>query len=155
VVLVTEPLPARRALAAKLGAEQVLDPEEAEPVATALGLTDGLGPDVVFECAGSLRTPQQAIDMCRPRGRLLWVGIPPGDTTTHSIHEARRKELTLLMARRFLATDPQAIDLAASGKADLACLITHRFGLAETEAAFALVEQYADGVIKALIEPER
>jgi L-iditol 2-dehydrogenase len=155
VVLVTEPLPARRALAAKLGAEQVLNPEEAEAVATGLNLTDGLGPDVVFECAGSLETPQHAIDMCRPRGRVLWVGIPPGDTITLSIHEARRKELTLLMARRFLATYPQAIDLAASGKADLACLITHRFGLAETEAAFALVEKYADDVIKALIEPER
>jgi len=155
VVVVTEPLPARRALAAKLGAEQVLNPQEDEAIAMALNLTDGLGPDVVFECAGSLQTPQQAIDMCRPRGRVLWVGIPPGDTITLSIHEARRKELTLLMARRFLATYPQAIDLAASGKADLACLITHRFGLAETEAAFAVVEQYADGVIKALIEPER
>jgi L-iditol 2-dehydrogenase len=155
VVLVTEPLPARRALAAKLGAEQALNPQEEEAVAAALKLTDGLGPDVVFECAGTLETPQQAIDMCRPRGRVLWVGIPPGDTITLSIHEARRKELSLIMARRFLATYPQAIDLAASHRADLACLITHRFGLAETEAAFALVDRYADGVIKALIEPER
>jgi len=155
VVLVTEPLPARRALAKKLGAEQVLDPRETEPLAATLDLTQGLGPDVVFECAGTLETPQQAIDMCRPRGRLLWVGIPPGDTITLSIHEARRKELTLVMARRFLATYPQAIDLAADHRADLACLITHRFGLAETEAAFALVEQYAEGVIKAIIEPER
>jgi L-iditol 2-dehydrogenase len=155
VVVVSEPLPTRRALAKKLGAAQTLNPQKEEPVASALGLTDGLGPDVVFECAGTLGTPQQAIDMCRPRGRLVWVGIPPGDTITLSIHEARRKELTLTMARRFLATYPQAIDLAASHRADLTCLITHRFGLAETEAAFALVEQYADGVIKALIEPER
>ena len=155
VVLLSEPLAARRAMGEKLGAERVVNPDETDPVEMALEATNGLGPDVVFECAGSLETPQQAIDMCRARGRVVWVGIPPGDTVPLSIHEARRKELTILMDRRFLATYPQAIDLVESGRVDVASLITHRFGLAETEAAFALVDTYGDGVVKALIEPQR
>lgn len=155
VVLVSEPLPARRALAERLGAEKVVNPEECDPVGRALELTDGLGPEVVFECAGSLETPQQAIEMCRAGGRIVWVGIPPGDTVPLSIHGARRKELTILMERRFLATYPQAIELVASGRVDVSSLVTHRFGLAETEAAFALVDTYGDDVIKALIEPQR
>lgn len=124
-------------------------------VAAAREVTEGLGPEVVSECAGSLETPQQAIDMCRPRGRFVWVGIPPGDTVPLSIHEARRKELTILMARRFLAAYPEDVELAAGGRVRVADLVTHRFGLAETDAAFALVDAYADGVIKALIEPQR
>ena len=155
VVLVSEPLPARRELARRLGAENVADPGGCDPVGRASELTDGLGPEVVFECAGSLETPQQAIDMCRPGGRVIWIGIPPGDTIPLSIHGARRKELTVLMERRFLATYPQAIELVAGGRVDLSSLVTHRFGLAETEAAFALVETYGDGVVKVLIEPQR
>lgn len=155
VVLVSEPLPARRDLARKWGAERVITPEEADPVAAAREVTEGLGPEVVFECAGSLETPQQAIDMCRSRGRVVWVGIPPGDTVPLSIHEARRKELSILMARRFLATYPEAVGLVAGGRVRVADLVTHRFGLAETEAAFSLVDAYADGVVKALIEPQR
>jgi L-iditol 2-dehydrogenase len=86
---------------------------------------------------------------------VVWVGIPPGDTVPLSIHGARRKELTVLMARRFLATYPRAVELIGSGRVDVASLVTHRFGLAGTEAAFTLVDTYGDGVIKALIEPQR
>jgi len=155
VVLLSEPLPARRALAGKLGAEEVIDPQVSDPVERARELTDGLGPDVVFECAGALETPQHALDICRARGRVVWVGIPPGDTVPLNIHEARRKELSILMARRFLATYPQAIEMVGSGRVDVASLVTHRFGLAETEAAFVLVDTYGDGVVKALIEPQQ
>jgi len=155
VVVLSEPLPARRGLAERLGAEHVISPDDTDVVDAVRRFTDGRGPDLVFECAGSAATPQQALDMCRPRGRVTWVGIPPGDTIPISVHQARRKELTILMARRFLATYPEAIALASSGRADLACLITHRYGLAETRAAFELVDVYGDGVIKALIEPQR
>jgi L-iditol 2-dehydrogenase len=155
VVLHSEPLPFRRELAQKLGADTVINPDDQNAVEAALDLTDGLGPDVVFECAGTETTPQQALDMCRPRGRMAWIGIPPGDDIPVSVHEARRKELTIFMARRFLGTYPQAIEMAAAGRADVACLVTHRFGLADTEAAFKLVDVYGDGVVKAVIEPQR
>jgi threonine dehydrogenase-like Zn-dependent dehydrogenase len=44
-----------------------------------------------------------------------------------------------------------AIDMVASGKVNVDPLMTHHFALAETQAAFDLVADYRDGVVKALI----
>jgi L-iditol 2-dehydrogenase len=45
-----------------------------------------------------------------------------------------------------------AIDMVASGKVNIDPLMSHRFPMAETQAAFDLVAGYRDGVIKALIQ---
>jgi len=44
-----------------------------------------------------------------------------------------------------------AVDLVASGKIDVSPLLTHDFPFAETKAAFDLVSDYRDGVVKAII----
>ena len=45
-----------------------------------------------------------------------------------------------------------AIDLIADGKVDTDQLVTHRFSFPQTNEAFSLVNDYSDGVMKALIE---
>jgi threonine dehydrogenase-like Zn-dependent dehydrogenase len=45
-----------------------------------------------------------------------------------------------------------AIDFIAAGH-DVSFMITHRFALEETNAAYELVAGYRDGVVKAMIHP--
>ncbi len=71
-----EIVPEKRALAAALGADLVLD-----PVAEAEGLKDriaavygGLGPDIVAECAGKAQSLGLCIEVVRNGGQVLNIG---------------------------------------------------------------------------------
>jgi len=63
------------ALAAGLGADATIDASSEDPGQRLLDLTDGIGPDMVFEVSGGAETPVQAIQWVRPRGRVVLVGI--------------------------------------------------------------------------------
>ena len=110
-----------------------------------------LGVDFVFECAGEQEAISQAVEMLKPGGTLLIVGIPEVDQIRFNIHTLRRKELTLQSVRRQNQCVAPAIELVANGKIDVDQLMTHRFTLKQTQTAFDLVAGYQDGVIKAMI----
>ena len=75
--------------------------------------------DVVFEAAWADTSVQHAADVVRPGGRLVLVGIPGDDRLYLSHGTARRKGLTIRMARRMKHTYPRAIALAQTGQVDL------------------------------------
>ena len=74
-VLVAEPAPARAAAAAALGADAVVDPTETDLEASLADLTGGLGPDVVFECAGARGTLDEALASARKGGNIVLVSL--------------------------------------------------------------------------------
>jgi L-iditol 2-dehydrogenase len=74
------------------------------------------------------------------------------DTITFPAHVARRKGLTLLVARRAKHVYPRAIALVQRGVVDVRTLITHRFPLERAAEAFELVATLQDGVVKAMVE---
>lgn len=111
--------------------------------------------DVVFEAAWADESVQQAAEITRPGGRVVLVGIPPDDRLYLSHSTARRKGLTLMMARRMKHTYPRAIKLVESGQVKLEELVTHRFGLGQAPQAFDLNAHYADGLLKVVIELSR
>jgi L-iditol 2-dehydrogenase len=111
-----------------------------------------LGVDVAFECAGQQETINQAIEMLKPGGRLMLIGILREERVSFSIDRARRKEITIVNVRRQNHCTQTAIDLIASGRVKADFMVTHRFKLAQVKEAFDLVAGYGDGVIKAMIE---
>ena len=108
--------------------------------------------DVVFECCGQQEALDQAVDLLKPGGKLMIIGIPAEDRISFSVDETRRKELTIQNVRRQNNCVQTAIDFISEGH-DVNFMITHRFSLEETGAAFELVGDYRDGVVKALIVP--
>ena len=74
-VIVSEPAPARAEAARRLGAHAVIDPIEEDAVERVVKLTDGRGPDVVFECAAAKGTLDQALNMVRRNGQVVLVAI--------------------------------------------------------------------------------
>ncbi len=93
--------------------------------------------DVAFEVAGDDDALSDAIAAVRPGGQVVLVGIPDGDRSSFPAGEARRKEVTLRLARRMAATDlARAIALAEVDRVELASLISHRYPLDAAPAAF-------------------
>jgi L-iditol 2-dehydrogenase len=140
----------RLAMAKQLGAAWAGNPKQAE-VVKAIGEAEPAGVDFVFECAGEQETLNQAVELLKPGGTLVMVGIPEFDEVSFQAHTLRRKELTIKNVRRQNHCIAPAIELVSSGRINLDPLMTHHFPLAETAAAFDLVSGYRGGVIKAMI----
>ncbi|NLF30535.1 MAG: alcohol dehydrogenase catalytic domain-containing protein [Planctomycetes bacterium] len=149
-VYVTDRIDRRLAAARGAGADWTGNPDTSDIVAGIARAEPGLL-DVVFECCGRQEALDQAIDILRPGGTLMLVGIPPVDRVSFSIDQIRRKEITLRNVRRQAHCVQPAIDLAAGSDVDLGFMLTHRFPFEKSAEAFDLVDQYRDGVIKAMI----
>ena len=74
-VIVSEPVEARANAARKLGADVVLNPTKDDVPARIVELTDGNGPEVVFECAAAKGTLESAMDMVKRGGQVVLVAI--------------------------------------------------------------------------------
>jgi threonine dehydrogenase-like Zn-dependent dehydrogenase len=108
--------------------------------------------DVVFECSGDPACVNQGLSLLCPGGTLIMVGIPPVDSISFDPHVVRRNELRLQGVRRQNHCVGPVIDLIASGKLDASPLVTHCFAMEKSSAAFEMVADYRDGVIKAVID---
>ncbi len=75
-VIVSEPAPGRAEAAKAVGADAVIDPFEQDAVERMVELTNGTGPDVVFDCAGLKNTLQQAFDAVKRAGQVVLVAVP-------------------------------------------------------------------------------
>jgi L-iditol 2-dehydrogenase len=150
-IYVTDKFPWRLALVERFGGIPISCDIE-DPAECVLRRTDGRGVDVAIEAAWADHSIQQAADMTRNGGRLTLVGIP-GNDELHLKHSvARRKGLTIRMARRMKHVYPRAIALHERGAVDLASLISHRFPLEKTAEAFAKNMRYDEGVVKVVID---
>ena len=150
-VFVTDPLEYRLEFAKRFGADVIINPEKEDVVERIMSQTGGRGVDIVFEASGADEPPQQALDIAAPGGKVMWIGIPGEAPVPLDTHDARRKELQIKFVRRFCHDYPTAIELAASGRVDVKSMVTHTFPLDKIEDAFKIVEDYADGVIRAVI----
>jgi L-iditol 2-dehydrogenase len=148
---VTEKVEERIEAAGKNGAAWVGNPNREDIIKEILRL-EPTGVDAVFECAGQQETIDQAVELLKPGGKLMLVGIPRLERISFMIDKIRRKEITIINVRRQNNCTQMAIDLIADGKVNVDFMITHRFKFEQTQQAFDMVAEYRDGVIKALIE---
>ena len=111
-----------------------------------------LGLDVIFECCGQQDAFDQAIDILKPGGKLIVVGIPEFDRWSMNVEDTRRKEISLQFIRRQVDCVEQALDEMKNGLINIDNMITHRFNFDKTKEAFDLVAGYDDGVMKAMID---
>ncbi len=148
---VTDKIQPRLALALKEGATAIFNPLK-EDFTSMLTEHHPLGLDVVFECCGQQEAFDQAIDVLKPGGRLVVVGIPEFDKWSMNVERTRRKEISLQFIRRQVDSVGTALNLMEAGKISIANMVTHRFPFAGTKEAFDLVAEYGDGVMKAMID---
>jgi L-iditol 2-dehydrogenase len=151
-IYMTDRIDERLEAAQKAGAIWTGNPDRSDIVKEIESL-EPEGLDAVFECCGDQDALDQGVELLRPGGKLLIVGIPESDLISFDAHKLRRKEISIQNVRRQRGCIPTAIDLIKKLKADVDFMVTHVFNLEETQEAFELVEHYHDGVIKAIIKP--
>jgi L-iditol 2-dehydrogenase len=124
----------KKNLAMQLGAATVVSPEDA--VTAVREMSDGLGADLVIECAGHEATLSQSIDVAAPGATVIAFGTLTGGGAGLPYYQLYHKELTLRNPRAALPRDyARAVDLAATGSIKLTPLVTHRLPLEEAPKA--------------------
>ncbi len=108
--------------------------------------------DVIFECCGKQEAMDQAIELLKPGGKLMIIGIPEFDRWNFSVDKLRHKEICIQSVRRQNHSLEEALLSMDNGKLNVDKMATHRFSFEDTKAGFDLVSGYHDGVMKAMID---
>ncbi len=150
-IYVTDKIGERLAIAAKEGAAWIGNPLK-EIITDHIKLKEPPGLDVVFECCGQQDALDQAVDILKPGGKLIIVGIPQFDSWSLNVDTTRRHELSLQFIRRQVDCVETALEMMSDARIDVRNMVTHRFPFSRTGEAFDLVAGYSDGVMKAMID---
>jgi L-iditol 2-dehydrogenase len=150
-VYVTDKISNRLAIAKKSGATWTGNPDEAD-VVKSVREQEPLLLDAVFECCGKQEAADQAIDLLKPGGKLMIIGIPEFSQWSFSVDKLRHKEITITNVRRQVNCVEPALKMMETGEIDVSLMPTHRFRFEDTQQAFELVAGYKDGVMKAMID---
>ena len=150
-IYVTDKIDKRLLMAERTGASLTGNPDQEDVVEKISGRVPELL-DVVFECCGQQDAMDNAVDLLKPGGKLMIIGIPEFDHWSFPTDKIRRKELCIQNVRRQNEAVQPALDMIASGEISVGSMATHRFPFDRTKEAFDLVAAYGDGVMKAMID---
>jgi 2-desacetyl-2-hydroxyethyl bacteriochlorophyllide A dehydrogenase len=125
----------RLALARALGADAATTAAAGADVAAARALSGREGVDLVVETAGTAQAVEQAVELCRPGGRIVLTGLPH-EPTPLSFFRVVRRELRIIGSMIYQDEFPEAMRLLATGAVRAERLVTHRFPLSEIQGAF-------------------
>lgn len=150
-IFATDLIDERLAAAEVAGATLTANPNKTDVVKTLLDARP-TGLDCVFECCGQQEALDQAIELLKPGGKLVLIGIPEVDRVSFSIDNLRRKEICIQNVRRQVGCVEETLAMLEDGTLNVDFMATHRFPFEKTSEAFEMVAGYRDGVIKAMIE---
>lgn len=150
-IYVTDKIDARLDVAKKAGASWTGNPLKSD-IVTGITSVEPLLLDAVFECCGQQEAADQAIELVKPGGKIMFIGIPEVDRISFNMDHMRRKEICIQNVRRQNHCVQAALDMIAAQECDVNIMTTHHFPLERTQDAFDLVAAYQDGVVKAMIE---
>jgi alcohol dehydrogenase len=150
-IITVDGIPERLEMSRTLGADDVINFRETDPVEAIRELTDGRGADVAIEALGTQQTFESALRSLRPGGTLSSLGVYSGKLTIPlDAFTAGLGDHTIVTSlcpggkermRRLL-------NIVASGRVDLRGLVTHRYTLDNIVDAYDLFANQRDGVMK-------
>jgi L-iditol 2-dehydrogenase len=148
---ITDKIDERLSVAKKEGVKDILNPLKMD-IVNEIRKSSPLGLDIVFECCGQQEAFDQAVDILKPGGKLVIVGIPEFEHWSLDADNARRKEISIQYIRRQVDCVQPSIDMMESGRIKIENMITHRFPFPLAKEAFDLVAGYHDGVMKVMVD---
>jgi threonine dehydrogenase-like Zn-dependent dehydrogenase len=150
-VVVSELNATRREKAKSMGATAVIDAGAADLAQRFAEITGG-PPDVIFECVGVKGLIQQCIDLSRPRGKIVVVGVLMMEDAIVPI-SAILKELDIQFVLGYIDEDfAIVLDALAKKSINAKAMISDIVGLGELPSAFEALRK-PQSQIKVLIRP--
>lgn len=148
-VMVTDMISEKLDIAAKMGADAVVNSKEQDLAASAEDFAPG-GFDVVLDAVGITPVLKEALKHAAPRGRISCIGfdgrpadIPPAIIT--------RKELSIIGSRMNCHQFPKVMGWLEEGKIDAGQMISRKYPIEEIRQAFEDTLANTAGNIKTLI----
>ncbi len=92
--------------------------------------------DVMLECSGNEQALRAGLEVMRPRGTVVQLGLGGDVSMPQNVVVA--KELSICGSFRFHAEFALAVRLINEGRVDLAPMVTHTFALEQAREAFEL-----------------
>jgi alcohol dehydrogenase len=156
LIIGVDAIEGRLNLSRRMGADEVIDFTEEDPVAAIKRLTEGRGVDVAIEALGEQQTFEWCLEATRPGGIVSSLGVyggkleVPVEPFVYGIGDKKILSTLCPGGKERMRT---LMELVRHGRLDLSPLITHRFGLDEIEDAYDLFANQRDGVVKVAIKP--
>ena len=145
-VVAVDPAESRRDLAEGMGATWTVDPTASDTKATILELTQEWGAEASVDCSGNPRAQSEALDVLRPKGKMLVLAA----TAPWTLEPAQlwRRGLTLVGSWVYELGEYEGIVRLAEKKAEsLEKLVTRRFKGDEAKEALRAADKATEGKI--------
>lgn len=156
LVIGVDAIEKRLHLSREMGADEVIDFTQQDPVAAIKRMTGGRGVDVAIEALGRQQTFQWCLDATRPGGVVSSLGVYGGklevplDSFVYGIGDKRIVSTLCPGGKERMR---KLMELVRHGRLDLTPLLTHRFTLDQIEEAYDLFANQRDGVVKVAVTP--
>ncbi len=152
-----DPVPERRAVAARLGADYTIDPGKENPVDVVETLTEGRGADIVVEAVGHydvtscMKPPIAAgAEMVRNGGRMVILGQGAQETSV-LFKPLVWKEIEIVMSRVSRGEFSRSVSMMERGLLHPDLIISEIFSLEDAHNVFLNMEQDKASCIKAVL----
>lgn len=120
--------------ALRLGATAVINASDGGVARAVRALTGGAGADIAIEAIGNPATMKDAFSTLRPGGRLVVIGYSDQEVALNA-GRVMYREMEIRGSLGCRPVDyPRVIELARTGRVEVASLVTARFPLAEINA---------------------
>jgi 2-desacetyl-2-hydroxyethyl bacteriochlorophyllide A dehydrogenase len=119
----------------------------------AVGLEHGGPYDVVLDCIGSSEALNDAILLSEAGGWIVLVAGPHYPELHFNYVEHRLREVAVIASRIYGEDFDDCLGLLASGKLDLAPLLTHRYAIDDDVEAMAFASSNRADAIKFALQP--
>ena len=136
-VIVVDPVPLRRDIAMRLGADATVDPSSGDAVAAVQQMTKG-GADLVVEAAGHASSLANVFEYARQDGCVSMVGINIGQKFPVELGKIQIRNLTVRGCIGSPGVWPSAIRFLERTGIDLTPIQTHTYALDDALAALEL-----------------
>jgi len=150
-IYATDIIDERLSIAEKEGATLTGNPLK-ENIVSKIMRDGTFGLDLAFECCGKQEALDQAIELIKPGGKLIMVGIPEFERWSMNVETTRRREISIQFIRRQVDCVEETLEMMKNRSITIDNMVTHRFPFEKTKEAFDLVADYRDGVMKAMID---
>lgn len=143
-VIAVDTNPVKLQLATKLGATDLVNPNEGDPVEQIIGLTDG-GVDHAIECLGLKKTAEQSFEMLKVGGTATIVGMVPfGEKIElHGFDFLRERKIqgSSMGSNRFRTDMPRLIELYQQGRLHLDDWISNKIKIEDINDGFTAMKE--------------
>jgi alcohol dehydrogenase len=156
LIITVDSIEGRLALSREMGADEVIDFTQEDPVAAIKRLTEGRGVDVAIEALGKQETFTWALEATRPGGVVSSLGVYGGKLEIPLepfVYGIGDKKILTTLCPGGKERMRSLMELVRHGKLDVSKLVTHRFALDDIEEAYDLFANQRDGVVKVAITP--